>query len=55
MDAGGFKAYERAHLTALTKTLSPKLAHLLTPELARTVIEFYLHAGCYPFTPPKKA
>jgi len=53
MDAGGFKAYERAHLTALTKTLSPKLAHLLPPELARTVIEFYLHAGFYPFTAAK--
>jgi len=47
--AGGFKNYERAHLVALTQTLSPKLA--LPPELVRTVVEFYLHAGFYPFTP----
>ena len=52
-DAGGFKAYERAHLTALTKTLSPKLAHLLPPELVRKVVEHWLHAGFYPFTPAK--
>ena len=44
------KHYARAHLTALTKTLSPKLAHLLPPELVRKVVEFYLHAGFYPFT-----
>ena len=49
--AGGFKNYERAHLVALTQTLSPKLA--LPPELVRTVVEFYLHAGFYPFTPAK--
>jgi len=48
MDAGSFKAYERAHLAALAKTLSPKLA--LPPGLVRTVVEFYLHAGFYPFT-----
>ena len=48
LSAGGFKNYERAHLAALTKTLSPKLA--LPPELVRTVVEFYLHAGFYPFT-----
>ena len=50
LGAGSFKAYERAHLTALAKTLSPKLAHLLPPELVRKVVEFYLHAGFYPFT-----
>ena len=49
LSAGGFKKYERAHLAALAKTLSPKLA--LPPELVRTVVEFYLHAGFYPFTP----
>ena len=38
MDAGGFKKYERAHLEALTKTLSPKLTHLLPPELVRKVV-----------------
>ena len=47
--AGGFKNYERAHLEALTRTVSPKLA--LPPELVRTVVELYLHAGFYPFTP----
>ena len=45
-----FPNYERAHLTTLAKTLSPKLAHLLPPELVRKVVEFYLHAGFYPFT-----
>ena len=49
--AGGFKNYERAHLVALTQTLSPKLA--LPPELVRAVVEFYLHAGFYPFTAAK--
>ena len=51
LSAGGFKNYERAHLAALTKTLSPKLA--LPPALVRTVVEFYLHAGFYPFTAAK--
>ena len=51
MDAGGFKAYESAHLAAVTKTLSSKFA--LPPELVRTVVEFYLHAGFYPFTAAK--
>ena len=50
LDAGSFKNYERAHLEALTNTLSPKLTHLLPPELVRKVVEFYLHAGFYPFT-----
>ena len=49
--AGGFPNYERAHLEALTRTLSPKFA--LPPELVRTVVEFYLHAGFYPFTAAK--
>ena len=53
MDAGSFKNYERGHLAALANTLSPKLAHLLPPELVRNVVEFYLHAGFYPFTPAK--
>ena len=38
LDAGGFKAYERAHLAALTNMLSPKLTHLLPPELVRKVV-----------------
>ena len=53
MDAGSFKNYERAHLAALAKTLSPKLAHLLPPELVRKVVEHWLHAGFYPFTAAK--
>jgi len=48
LSAGGFKKYERAHREALTRTLTPKFA--LPPELVRTVVEFYLHAGFYPFT-----
>ena len=48
--AGDFRAYERAHLAALTNMLSPKLTHLLPPELVRKVVEHWLHAGCYVFT-----
>ena len=51
MEAGGFKNYVRAHREALTLTLSPKFA--LPPELVRTVVEFYLHAGFCPFTAAK--
>ena len=46
--AGSFKNYQRAHREALTRTLSPRFA--LPPELVRTIVEFYLHAGFYPFT-----
>ena len=47
--AGDFKAYERAHLAALTNMLSPKLS--LPARPARLVVEFYLRApGCYPYT-----
>jgi len=49
--AGSFQNYGRAHLEALTRTLSPKFA--LPLELVRTVVEFYLHAGFYPFTVAK--
>ena len=48
-DAGGFKKYEQAHLATLTATFSPKLS--LPARPARLVVEFYLHAGFYPFTP----
>ena len=51
LSASGFKNYESAHREALTRTLSPKFA--LPPELVRTVVEFYLHAGFYPFTAAK--
>ena len=53
LEAGSFKNYECAHLVALANTLSPKLTHLLPPELVRKVVEFYLHAGFYPFTAAK--
>ena len=47
--AGDFRAYERAHLAALTNMLSPKLS--LPARPARLVVEFYLRApGCYPYT-----
>ena len=47
--AGDFRAYERAHLAALTNRLSPKLS--LPARPARLVVEFYLRApGCYPYT-----
>ena len=50
---GRLPQLRRAHLTTLANTLSPKLAHLLPPELVRKVVEFYLHAGFYPFTAAK--
>ena len=43
--AGGFPAYERAHLVRGTKTVESKLG--LPARPARLVAEYWLHAGFY--------
>ena len=43
--AGGFPAYERAHLVRVTKTVESKLR--LPARPARLVAEYWLHAGFY--------
>ena len=44
--AGGFRAYERAHLDALAATFLPKLPRL-PPELVRRVVAYAFHVGDY--------
>jgi len=43
--AGGFKKYEQAHITRITKILAP--TPRLPPEMVRKIVEFWLHAGYY--------
>ena len=45
--AGGIENYERAHLNAIAKTFTPKLAHHFPPEIIRLVVEYAFHAGDY--------
>jgi len=47
VDAGGIANYERGHLASRVATFTPKLAHLLPPELVRRVVAFWMHAGDY--------
>ena len=47
IDAGGIANYERAHFASRVATFTPKLAHLLPPELVRRVVAFWMHAGDY--------
>ena len=47
IDAGGIANYERGHLASRVATFTPKLAHLLPPELVRRVVAFWMHAGDY--------
>ena len=44
-NAGGFKKYEKAHITRITAILAP--TPRLPPEMVRKVLEFWLHAGYY--------
>ena len=46
LGAGGFKRYERAHLTALTATFAPKFPALPT-DAVRVVVAFCFHVGYY--------
>ncbi len=43
--AGGFRAYERAHLNAIAAAFAAKLP--LPPELVRRVVEYAFHVGDY--------
>ena len=45
--AGGFKAYEKAHLTQLLAIFAPKFTHLVPPELVPLIVEFSFHVGFY--------
>ena len=45
--AGGFKAYEKAHLTQLLAIFVPKFTHLVPPELVARFLEFSFHLGFY--------
>ena len=45
--AGGFRAYERAHLNALAGIFAPKFSRRLPPELVRRVVEYAFHVGDY--------
>ena len=44
-NAGGFKKYEQAHITRITAILAQ--TPRLPPEMARKIVEFWLHAGYY--------
>ena len=46
LEAGGFRRYERAHLTALTATFAPKFPALPT-DAVRVVVAFCFHVGYY--------
>ena len=46
LEAGGFGAYERNHVTALTATFAPKIP-ALPSELVRHIVAFAFHAGYY--------
>ena len=45
--AGGFGRHYRNHLDALAETFTPKLVHLLPPEIVRRVVEYAFHVGDY--------
>ncbi len=45
--AGGWKAYENAHLAELRATFVPKFTHLVPPELVPLILEFSFHIGFY--------
>ena len=44
--AGGFRAYERNHLNALSAAFLAKFPSL-PPEMVRRVVEFAFHVGHY--------
>ena len=46
LEAGGFRPYERNHVTALTATFAPKVP-ALPSELVRHIVAFAFHAGYY--------
>ena len=46
-EAGGFKAYEKAHRTRLLATFTPKFTHLVPEELVPLIVDFSFHVGFY--------
>ena len=46
-EAGGFKAYEKAHRMRLLATFTPKFTHLVPEELVPLIVEFSFHVGFY--------
>ena len=46
-EAGGFKAYEKAHTRALAATLAKKLPAHIPEEIFPRVVAFWAHAGFY--------
>ena len=46
-EAGGFKAYEKAHRTRLLATFTPKFTHLVPEELVPLIVDFSFHIGFY--------
>ena len=46
-NAGGFKAYERAHREKVLATFTPKFAHLVPEELVPLIVEYVFHFGFY--------
>ena len=47
IDAGGFGRYAQRHLAKLMLSFAPEFSDRLPPELVRTVLGFWLHAGYY--------
>ena len=46
-EAGGFKAYEKAHTRALAATLAKKFPAHIPEEIFPRVVAFWAHAGFY--------
>ena len=46
-DAGGFKAYERAHREKVLASFTPKFTHLVPEELVPLIVEYVFHFGFY--------
>ena len=47
IDAGGFKAYEKASCKSFMALLAPKLPHHLPPEVVEIIVMFSFHVGFY--------
>ena len=47
IDAGGFKAYEKASCKSFMALLAPKLPYHLPPEVVEIVVIISFHVGFY--------
>ena len=45
--AGGFQAHEKTHREKILATFTPKLTHLVPPELVSLIVEYAFHLGFY--------